>query len=264
MSKQIGLIKVKGNLDGVSFYQSDGENFVRMAKGPDKKRILTDPAFKRTRENNQEFGGSAQAAKSFRSSLLPVIKAADKRFTGRTLKQFKMINVKGAGSRGMRTIDTSKYRSLIGNLELDEKMSLGSLFEVEVVTSHTPERTAGSVQIPEFSALASIVQTEGATHFRIAHVLSVISDFAFNDLTKKYEPVEPGLDRKNKVVYSDYIPLTSNKVAAMNLNVALNGIVPTVKTSVVQTLGIFFYEESVEDGFVLLSQVNAAKVVDIF
>jgi hypothetical protein len=50
----------------------------------------------------------------------------------------------------------------------------------------------------------------------------------------------------------------------MNLNVALNGIVPTVKTSVVQTLGIFFYEESVEDGFVLLSQVNAAKVVDIF
>ena len=69
MSKQVGLIKLKGNLGGVSFYQSEGTHLARMASGPSKERILNDQAFQRTRENNTEFGGSAMAAKAFRTSL---------------------------------------------------------------------------------------------------------------------------------------------------------------------------------------------------
>ena len=60
MSKQKGLIKLEGNIGGISFYVSDGEYLARMANGPSKERIANDPAFKRTRENNKEFGGSAR------------------------------------------------------------------------------------------------------------------------------------------------------------------------------------------------------------
>jgi hypothetical protein len=67
MSKQVGLIKLKGNLGDVSFYQSEGDHLARMASGPSKERIMTDQAFQRTRENNAEFGGSAKAAKAFRT-----------------------------------------------------------------------------------------------------------------------------------------------------------------------------------------------------
>lgn len=52
MTKQSGLIKVQGNLDGVSFYKMKGQNYARMAGGVSKDRIQHDPAYQRTREAN--------------------------------------------------------------------------------------------------------------------------------------------------------------------------------------------------------------------
>ena len=72
MSKQKGLIKLEGNIGGISFYSSDGEHLARMANGPSKERISKDPAFKRTRENNMEFGASAKVSKAFRLALATV------------------------------------------------------------------------------------------------------------------------------------------------------------------------------------------------
>ena len=57
MSRQTGLIKLTGNIGGISFYKLGGEDLARVANGPSKERIEKDPSFVRTRENNMEFGG---------------------------------------------------------------------------------------------------------------------------------------------------------------------------------------------------------------
>ena len=56
MSKQKGIIKLVGNIGGMSFYTSNGEYLARTAGGPTKERIATGSNFVRTRENNAEFG----------------------------------------------------------------------------------------------------------------------------------------------------------------------------------------------------------------
>ena len=49
MGRQVGLIKVSGNIGGVSFYKSNGEDLARVANGPSKDKIQNDDAFIRTR-----------------------------------------------------------------------------------------------------------------------------------------------------------------------------------------------------------------------
>jgi hypothetical protein len=39
MGRQVGLIKIKGNIGGVSFYKSDGQDLARVANGPSKEKI---------------------------------------------------------------------------------------------------------------------------------------------------------------------------------------------------------------------------------
>ena len=73
MSKQKGIIKLVGNIGGMSFYTSGGEYLARTAGGPTKERIATGANFVRTRENNAEFGGSAKVGKAFRTALSSVI-----------------------------------------------------------------------------------------------------------------------------------------------------------------------------------------------
>jgi len=264
MSKQIGLIKVKGNLDGVSFYQSQGENFVRMAKGPDKKRILTDPAFQRTRENNREFAGCAKAGKALRSALAPVMFIADRQFNARMLRLFKAVNTRSAGVRGQRPIAISGQRALLENLELNQKQSLAGVFNTPINASHTPERTSASIQIPEFNPAETVVATPGATHFRLVQVIGVLSDYTFNTSTNKFESVVPALDTLNNVVYSDYLPLQSEQKLSINLVTPLpaTDALPA-NVSVVQGLGMVYYQQ-IGNIFYQLSQANALKIVAVF
>jgi len=264
MSKQIGLIKVKGSLDGVSFYQSEGENFVRMSKGPSKKRILTDPAFKRTRENNVEFGASAKVAKALRVVLTPVIKMAEKRITSRIVTVFKSINIKGSGARGQRTIEVSKFGSELEKFELNSTRPLASVFKAPVNAEHIAARNTASIVIPAFNPAEVVTPVPGATHFRLIHVLGVVSDYSFIPATGKYEPMEPKLDTLHGANYSDYITLEKGVIPEMTITVELPGL-PTMsaKTGVVQGLGILYYQ-SLVDGFYPLKQADAFKIIAVF
>jgi hypothetical protein len=77
-----------------------------MIGGPTAEQIATDPNFARTRENMNEFAGSANAAKSVRVSFSEIIKRfADSQLTGRLTGIMKTINKEdGSESRGQRAI----------------------------------------------------------------------------------------------------------------------------------------------------------------
>jgi hypothetical protein len=265
MSKQIGLIKVKGSLDGVSFYQSKGENFARMAKGPDKNRILTDPAFKRTRENNSEFAGSAGAAKACRDALLPVLKTADNRLTSRTLKLLRSVHVKGKGIRGQRPIDISLHKEMLVNLDLNEKASLSSIFKrkIEQELTTSPERTTATLALQNFNVEQELTHALGATHFRFVLAIGTVSDFAFNKESNRFEPVEPKLNGLNAIAYSEYFSLDTPGLLNANVQATLaNNPVLTDKVSLIQSMGIIFYQQG-GDVFYPLKQGNAVKIIAV-
>ena len=141
MSKQKGLIKLVGNIGGVSFYTSNGEYLARMAGGPTKERIQSDPNFVRTRENNAEFGGAARVGKALRTSLSGVLQnMAGSRLTSQLTRLFKTINLKGSGTRGQRPIVLSANREMLSGLNLDDKLDLASVFSPPYTVTTNADR----------------------------------------------------------------------------------------------------------------------------
>ena len=70
MARQRGIIKLQGQMGGVSFYKSQQDGFLAREKGGvDADRIKNDPNFERTRENGAEFGRAGAAGKLLRTAL---------------------------------------------------------------------------------------------------------------------------------------------------------------------------------------------------
>jgi hypothetical protein len=265
MSKQKGLIRLQGKLGGISFYKSDGEDLARLANGPSKERIDTDAAFVRTRENNTEFGGSATGAKALRLSLISVVDTmSDKRLVSRLTALFKEINLRGTGTRGQRTISVSANRVLITNLEFNKNLSFGSVFNAPFTFTNSAARNQGTITIPAFTPQSFINAPAGATHFQLITALGVVSDYAYNTSTQRYDPTDPTLNTLSVSAVGAITSLTSATPVNFSLVANLPGTpTMTATTSVAQCLGIQFYQQ-VGANYYLFAQGNCMKVVNTF
>ena len=265
MSKQTGLIKLKGNIGGISFYRSEGEDLAKTANGPSKEKIQNDPAFIRTRENNAEFGGSATAAKAVRLALVTAIQTmGDARLASRLTKLFKEINLRGIGSRGQRPITLSANRTMLENFDFNDNISFSSVFNAPFTFAINASRTQATITIPAFLPSSFIAAPSGATHFRLIGATGVVSDYVYNATTAHYDPTDPTINTLSGIA--------SSPVTALNVTVPVNfSIVPTLPVGVTMTatvslvlcFGIEFYQRVGTTDY-LLAQGNCMKVIKLF
>ena len=265
MSKQTGLIRLEGNIGGISFYKSGGDDLARTANGPSKERILTDPAFVRTRENNQEFGGAATASKALRLAFANAVQTmTDRLFTARLTKLFKEVNARSTGVRGQRPITISANRTLLTDLEFNVNTSFNSVFNAPFTVTTTAARTQATVALAAFAPATFIQSPAGATHFRLIAAMGVLSDFSYNTSIGKYEAANPTLHLLRAGVSSAITALNSATPVTFSLAPTLPGTpTMTATVSVVLCLGVEFYQHVGTTDY-LLAQGNAMKVVQVF
>ncbi len=265
MSRQTGLIKLKGNIGGISFYRSEGVDLAKTANGPSKEKIDNDPSFVRTRENNAEFGGSATAAKSVRIALVTAIQTmGDPRLASRLTRLFKEINLRGVGPRGQRPISLSANRTMLENFDFNSAVSFSSIFNAPFTFTNNAARLQGTINIPAFLPSSFIHAPEGATHFRLLTAIGVVSDYVYNITTAHYDPTDPLLNTLNNVTYSVTTALNVTTPVPFSLIATLPGApVMTATTSVVQCVGIEFFQRVGTTDY-LLAQDNCMKTVKLF
>jgi hypothetical protein len=267
MAKQTGLVKYSGTLGGVRHFKIKGlqGDFAGLSGGPTADQIYNDPSFERTRENMSEFGGSATAAKSIRVGLSNIVKQmSDPQLTGRLTAIMKEINLKDtSGVRGQRSILISQNSGDLQGFNFDKNISFTSVFNAPASTSITPARDSVTIEVQPFNPLNYINAPAGATHFRLINAITVISDYAYNDKTGKYEPVDSSTNGLNDVQYSAYTDLSS-LTSLITLTSTLPGS-PTLSTDVTGLLcvGIEFYQE-VGSNYYLFSSGNALMVAGTF
>jgi len=63
MAKQIGFIKVRGTVGGITFYKLNGHYYARRKSSLNKDRVLRDVAFCGSRRSSALFGTAARIAK---------------------------------------------------------------------------------------------------------------------------------------------------------------------------------------------------------
>jgi hypothetical protein len=265
MARQAGPLKYKGTIGDVRHFKIKGlkGHFAGLKGGVDAERIKNGDEFVRTRENNNEFGGSAKAGKYFRQILSPIMKGvADARVTSRVTALMKKVNVEdGSEARGVRGILMTARKDLVKDFEFNSATNFESVFRAMFTLNVPDSRNSAAMMIKDFDPRLHLNTPRGASHFRIAFAIASVSDYIFNAADNTYEPKvkESGL---LALGYSDYWP-TNGNLSDLNLSAELpNGTKPTEFESLVVCLGVEFYQQ-VSNKYYLLATGNCLKIADV-
>lgn len=168
MAQQKGIIPVKGTLGNLTFYKSEDGYLIREKGGIDAKRIASDPAFQRTRENGAEFGRAGKAGKVLRNSLRALTQnASDSKMVSRLTKEMmRVIKADQVNPRGERNVIDGEAE-LLQEFEFNINGKLGATLYAPYTASI--DRVTGilSVDLPAFVPANMVAAPGGATHFRI-------------------------------------------------------------------------------------------------
>ena len=168
MAHQKGIIKIEGTIGDITFYKSKDGYLVREKGGVDAKRIATDPAFQRTRENGMEFGRAGKAGKMLRAALRPLLTNTKTTTTVSRLTQMmmKVIQADKVSERGQRNVIDGESELLTG-FEFNSGGTLST-------TVHAPytagiDRLTGelTLEIPPFIPVNMLSAPPGTTHYKI-------------------------------------------------------------------------------------------------
>ena len=262
MAKNNSFIRIEGTLGGLTFFRKNGENFVKTKSRVSKNRILNDPAFKRTRENNQEFGGSVRCGKAIRGCFASIVRlVGDSYVSSRITGKIRGIVNSGAGLRGERIINLVDHPETFIGFNFNLAKPFDSQFNAP---SDGPfinaNRDTVTWTIPDFDADTHIRTPEGATYFKIALAAGYASNYEWDSALKSYEPVEDTPNAIGDVVYSDKIAVTGMVGNPTVLTVDLTAHAPIpVTTAMFAGTAIVFYQE-VNGELYELAQGHSMKI----
>jgi hypothetical protein len=264
MAYQTGIINYKGSFKSIRNYKNVGDPTIYAGEkgGANRDLIMNNPAFARTRENMNEFGGCGVAAKAILHGLLQLLpEHADTHFTGRLMKIIKMINLKDPeGKRGVRAIKISQNKTMLKSLNLHEKRKIDFELKRCVRTSHSDLRNEATLTVNGFNPEPHLVPGN-AQYYRVVNHLSIISDHAYVKEDKKYKSLSTQ-NASAAYVYSDYIPVNTSLSAELKASFSV-GTVPGTSDTVIQCVGIEFYNRAGTDGYAFYS-TGTMLLYDVF
>ncbi len=169
MVSQTGIIKIKDTIGGMTFYKTSADgHLVREKGGIEKSRIMSDPAFQRTRENGSEFGRAGRAGKILRTAVRPMLlPSADTRMVSRlTQKMIKIMEADQVNDRGLRNVIDGEAELLTG-FEFNLRGKLGS--SLYAPFTPTINRPSGNIEvsIPAFVPANMLAAPTGTTHYKV-------------------------------------------------------------------------------------------------
>ncbi len=265
MAYQKGIIRIKGKVGGLSFYENNGKDLVKTPSGVSKEKIEKDPAFKRTRENMSEFGGSAHVAKAFRVCIAELITIfGGRNVVARLTKLFRAVCENGAGVRGARGIEIVNNAGVLNDYNITFGVMFGSVFNSIFTYTANAGRNETVLSVPDFNTSDFVSAPEGATHFRFVNTASILSDYAYSISKKSYFPVNATINGKTKVVYSNYIAIGGMVGGVTTVTATIAGSPTMVATAgLIGCVGIEFFQ-LLNGNYYLLASENSLKIQNVF
>lgn len=228
MAQQKGILPVQGTVGNITFYKSGDGYGMKTKSAISKKRMATDPAFERTRENGAEFGRAAGSGKTLRMAFGPLVKnASDGRMISRlTRDMMKVIKSDTVNARGKRRVVAGEPELLSG-FEFNINGLLSSTLKVPFEASI--DRVTGElkIEVPAFIPKDLLAAPVGSTHYRLQ---SAGAEVDFDN--KKYRVAVNGTAPK---------PWDNQATAAVTLTntVTVNSTLPLFLV-----LGVDFFQET--------------------
>ena len=246
MAIQDSFIKIKGSLGGLTFYEQNGKNLIKTASGVSKERILSDPAYRRTRENMQEFGAAASVAKSIRMGFAGINREVrTDGMAGRLTGVMKKLNRVGPGNRGERSFEILANKQMLEGFEFQKRLPFRTVFYApQGAPTIDVNRSVVSWTVPDFNTQNYIQIPIGATHARLVLHTAVLSDYVYDTAQRAYQFVHPAENERSASAYSAEFPLVGmvGNDISLSADLGLSAALPSTAAVLVGT-GILFYQQ---------------------
>lgn len=179
MAKQAGILHLTGTLGEITFFEQDGHYYARRKSSLDKKRILTDPQFERTRENSSEFGMASRGYSLLRQAFLPtlsIFRTHDHRKSFiqlmKQLQQRDTMNVRGQRSVA-QALQEPGTAELFNGLNFNSRKGLANVLLIRPDV----DVTSGEIRIADLVPEDCLNYPNPATH---AELLAYRADLDFS------------------------------------------------------------------------------------
>ncbi|MVT10546.1 hypothetical protein [Chitinophaga tropicalis] len=209
MTRQAGIIPLRGTIDNIIFYYSKTGGYIARRKGNvDAQRIASDPAFRRTRENSTEFGRASKAGRLVRMCFRSLMQnASDSIAAGRLVQVFsKVIKTDVINERGQRNVTDGELELLTG-FEFNADSKLERMLLASYSTDIDRAGGTMTLHVPAFIPKEMIAAPAGATHFVISCGGAEIDFEAGNYV--------------NGFAWSNELPINSEATSALHLTVSV-------------------------------------------
>lgn len=249
MARQVGLLKLVGTLGDISFYKAVYGYLARAKTGVDRKTILTDPRFQRTRENASEFGRGAKAGKLVRVAIRPLLQNAKDGMTVQRLTQ-KMVKVLQADTinrRGLRTV-TQGDLSLLNGFDFNIHAKLDNIIQTGIEVGFDRVAGVASLHLNTYLPKSGIKAPDGATHYKVSLGVAALD---FNELHFLFS-----------MATSEMFAYNNTPIPATTLTAY---IAPGLPRPVIIVVGIAFFQLVNGKNYALKDkEFNALGVVEVF
>ncbi|MCZ4318473.1 hypothetical protein O4H26_05685 [Aequorivita viscosa] len=243
MAKQVGIIKLKGTIGDLNFYNTkNAGSLARKAGGGFSKDQKEKPV--RTMENASEFGRCSKTKKAFKMALAPFLCVRkDGELHGRMVQLFTRIKDQDRiNSRGKRSVgpglDTPRGKQLLHDFQFTPSCNVMET----LAASGDFDFTSRRLHITNFD-MKNVQFPAGATH--LALTLGLLH-FDFDTLAYRLKSSTP--------LYLD----KSFSSDSFEMQVDL----PDVAGTAIAVLGLKFYQE-VQGTYYLFRSANAVGVANL-
>ncbi|WP_418636381.1 hypothetical protein [Winogradskyella sp.] len=208
MSRQKGILKLVGTLNGKCFYQLNGQYIVRKAVGPSRERINNDPAFVNIKRNNQEFAAASQLSKAIRKGLADKANQFKHNYMASRLTGCcRKIIQKGSGPLGEREANLFNSPSDLIGFQLNSDLAFHHLHNSKTKVSANTQRTVITIKCPQSTANQHHKVPKKATHYQLSAAISCVSKWQWHAKIKTYKPAHPKHNTLGGIVQSQPLEL---------------------------------------------------------
>lgn len=175
MAKQKGIIKLQGQIDGLSFYPSVFGLIVRRPNGLTKEKIYKSPIYERTRQNMYEFRNVLKCNKYIMNAIVRYLPSRDiynrNRLTSILTNVLKKDKLSRRGERNIaRALQTVEGRDILRGFEFNKFATVLQVLR----TDFELNMEDGSLSFREFLPDKDLFYPAGATHAEIKSIVSRI------------------------------------------------------------------------------------------
>jgi hypothetical protein len=220
----------------------------RIAK-VNRRRVLTDPLFELTRQNNAEFARACKANRLLRQAFALVMRnKADRYVSGRLTKtMFRILQSDPLNGRGERRI-TSGELNILEGFNFNRDTSLQNVLRALYSVTINHDITQAIITFPSFMAKAIIEPATGANACMLTGIAASLN------LEEEIWPVDP--------VQTDLIDIIRHPNEPLQLQLPITE--HKSSNAIIIAMGIEFFHEKNGSYQPVEKKHNALAVVKVF